>query len=147
MLALTASIAAGYVSNNSVPVEMIPDVINSIHSTLSGLSSTKEAQPEPVAPTPAVDPKRSVFPDYIVCLEDGKQLTMLKRHLHTAYGMTPDEYRKKWGLPGSYPMVAPKYAETRSQMAKEMGLGRSRTSAMLKKTTPARGRAGKARKA
>ena len=118
----TAEIVAAHVSNNSVTVQEMPDFIRTVHDSLAKLSgSPPEEKPEPKVPI-----RSSVRPDYIVCLEDGRKLKMLKRHLATAYGMTPQEYRKKWGLPDDYPMVAPKYAEQRSELAKRIGLGRQR---------------------
>ena len=121
LLALTADIVAAHVGRNSVPVEALPELIRSVHRSLLGTYSP----PTPVAekPNPAVPIKKSIFPDYIVCLEDGKKLKMLKRHLKTAYDMTPDQYRERWGLPQDYPMVAPNYAERRSTLAKQIGLG------------------------
>jgi predicted transcriptional regulator len=121
-LALTAQIVSAHVGHNSVTTDALPALITSVHAALKG---TGNASTETAAPLePAVPIKRSVFPDYIVCLEDGKKLKMLKRHLQTAYGMTPDQYRAKWGLPASYPLVAPNYAEHRSTLAKSIGLGR-----------------------
>jgi predicted transcriptional regulator len=120
---LTAEIVTAYVSNNPVPPSELSSLIASVHSALKSLSTAKvEAQPEPQQP--AVNPKRSVFPDYIICLEDGKKFKSLKRHLAAHHGMTPEEYRTKWNLPGDYPMVAPAYSEARSAMAKKMGLGK-----------------------
>ncbi len=120
MLSLTAEIVAAHVGNNSVPVNELPQLIADVHRALSNVGSAP-AQPE--RPTPAVPVKKSVTPDYIICLEDGKKLKMLKRHLKTAYNMTPEEYRERWGLPADYPMVAPNYAEHRSTLAKKIGLG------------------------
>ena len=120
---LTAEIVSAYVSNNPVPASEIPAFIASVHAALAGLTGTPQSESEP-AQKPAVNPKKSVFPDYIVCLEDGKKFKSLKRHLMTHYGMTPDEYRAKWNLPADYPMVAPSYAAARSELAKKMGLGR-----------------------
>lgn len=120
MLSLTAEIVAAHVGNNSVPVNELPQLIADVHRALSNVGSVP-AQPE--RPTPAVPVKKSVTPDYIICLEDGKKLKMLKRHLKTAYNMTPEEYRERWGLPADYPMVAPNYAEHRSTLAKKIGLG------------------------
>lgn len=122
LLALTSDIVSSHVANNSVAVNDLPQLIQNVFSTLSGLA-TPEAAPE-VRPEPAVPLRQSIKPDYIVCLEDGKKLKMLKRHLMTSYGMTPDDYRAKWGLPADYPMVAPNYAEARRQLAKSIGLGR-----------------------
>jgi len=120
LLELTTEIVVAHVSNNTLPVGDLPSLIQDVYKTLNGLG---EAPAAPEALRPAVPIKRSVFPDYIVCLENGKKLKMLKRHLKTAFDMTPEEYREKWGLPADYPMVAPKYAEHRSHLAKEIGLG------------------------
>jgi predicted transcriptional regulator len=125
LLALTADIVSSHVANNSVAVNDLPQLIQNVFTTLSGLS-TPTATPEPKQ-EPAVSIRQSIKPDYIVCLEDGKKLKMLKRHLMTSYGMTPDDYRAKWGLPADYPMVAPNYAESRRQLAKSIGLGTSRS--------------------
>ena len=125
LLALTADIVSSHVANNSVAVNDLPQLIQNVFATLAGLS-TPTAEPE-AKPEPAVSIRQSIKPDYIVCLEDGKKLKMLKRHLMTAYGMTPDDYRAKWGLPADYPMVAPNYAESRRQLAKSIGLGTSRS--------------------
>jgi len=119
-LELTTEIVASYVSNNSVSIGELPTVILEVYKTLTGLG-TQAAQPE--RPKPAVAIKKSVTPDFIICLEDGKQLKMLKRHLKTAYNMSPEEYRERWGLPADYPMVAPNYAKHRSALAKKIGLG------------------------
>jgi MucR family transcriptional regulator, transcriptional regulator of exopolysaccharide biosynthesis len=117
----TSSIVAAYVSNNSIETRDIPNLIQIIGGALL---SADQPVPEPQTEfVPAVNPKKSVFPDYVVCLEDGKQLKMLKRHLMTSYGLTPDEYRKKWSLPSDYPMTAPRYSAIRSGLAKEAGLG------------------------
>ncbi|RDI58669.1 MucR family transcriptional regulator [Microvirga subterranea] len=122
---LAADIVSAYVSNNSVPSGDLPSLINDIHSALLRVGGgTVEAPAE--APKPAVPVKKSVTPDYIVCLEDGKKFKSLKRHLRTQYNMTPEQYREKWGLPVDYPMVAPNYAKARSELAKEMGLGQQR---------------------
>ena len=122
LLELTSTIVAAHVSNNSVPTADLPGVIATVHETLAALGP-EEAAPKP---NPAVPIKQSVKPEYIVCLEDGKKLKMLKRHLKTAHGMTPDEYRQRWGLPKDYPIVAPNYAATRSKLAKKIGLGRKK---------------------
>jgi predicted transcriptional regulator len=122
---LTANIVSAYVSNNSVPTADIPNLISQVHSALKRVSGGHAAIPtEPLKP--AVSVKRSVTPEYIVCLEDGHKFKSLKRHLRTRYNMTPDQYREKWGLPPDYPMVAPNYAAARSQLAKQMGLGQQR---------------------
>lgn len=120
LVTLTADIVAAHVSNNSVAISDIPLIIRSVHDALAGLGAT--AVPE-VKQEPAVSIRSSVKPDYIVCLEDGKKLKMLRRHLMTAYDMTPDDYRAKWNLPKDYPMVAPNYAEKRRVLAKAIGLG------------------------
>ena len=122
LLDLTASIVSAHVANNSVAVGDVPKLIKDVYGTLATVSSEEEAEPE--RPEPAVSIKASIKPDYIVCLEDGKKLKMLKRHLMTHYGMTPEQYRTRWGLPSDYPMVAPNYAKQRSALAREIGLGR-----------------------
>jgi predicted transcriptional regulator len=125
VLRMAVEIVSAYVSNNSVASAQVSDVINTVFGSLSALNvQTTSAGGE--APKPAVSVRRSVTPEYIVCLEDGKQLKMLKRHLRAAYGLTPDEYRLKWGLPADYPMVAPNYAKQRSTFAKQIGLGRKK---------------------
>jgi predicted transcriptional regulator len=124
LLTLTADIVAAHVSNNSVAVNDLPNLIQNVHAALTGISQTSAA-PEP-KPEPKVSIRSSVKPDYIVCLEDGKRLKMLKRHLMTHYNMTPDQYRQKWGLSPDYPMVAPNYAEQRRTLAKSIGLGTKR---------------------
>ena len=123
MLELTTEIVAAHVANNPVPVADLPNLIQDVYRTLTAIGVPAE---EPERPKPAVPVKKSVFPDYIVCLEDGKKLKILKRHLKTAYNMTPEEYRERWGLQPDYPMVAPNYAERRSHLAKEIGLGTQR---------------------
>lgn len=126
LIEMTTTVVAAYLSNNTVASNQISEVIHTIHGALLGLSNGG-GEPEPEPLKPAVPIKRSVTPDYIVCLEDGKQLKMLKRHLRTTYNLTPDEYRVKWGLPADYPMVAPNYAQQRSDFAKKIGLGRQTT--------------------
>jgi len=123
LITLTADIVAAHVSNNSVAVNDLPQLISNVHGALSGLSGSTvpEAKQEP-----KVSVRSSIKPDYIVCLEDGKRLKMLKRHLMTHYQMTPDQYRQKWGLNSDYPMVAPNYAEQRRMLAKKIGLGTKR---------------------
>ena len=119
---LTANIVSAYLSNNPTPAAEIPNLISQVHSALLRVSSGRsEAPAEPAKP--AVSLKKSIAPDYLVCLEDGKRFKSLKRHLRTQYNMTPEQYREKWGLPADYPMVAPNYAVARSQLAKQMGLG------------------------
>ncbi len=121
LLRHTAQIVASFVSNNSVPASELPALIRAVSDAVGGIASPDAGRE---TPNPAVPVKKSVTPDYIICLEDGKKLKMLKRHLKTAYDMSPDEYRQRWGLPPSYPMVAPNYAKQRSKLAKKIGLGR-----------------------
>jgi predicted transcriptional regulator len=121
LLVLTTEIVAAHVSNNNVAVNDLPTLINQIYNSLANIG-TAPAAPA-TRPQPAISVKKSVQPDYIVCLEDGKKLKMLKRHLKTAYNMTPEAYRERWALPSDYPMVAPNYARQRSRLAKEIGLG------------------------
>lgn len=145
-LELTASIVSAYVSKNSVPVAGLPDLVASVHASLQKLAGSPEPEPTPL--TPAVPIKKSVTPDYIVSLEDGRKFKSLKRHLSAHYGMTPDEYRAKWNLPSDYPMVAPNYAATRSALAKTMGLGRKPGAKAAPKAKPATGaKRGRPRKA
>ena len=120
LLGLTTEIVAAHVANNSVAVADLPHLIQEVYRTLSTVGSVPVV---PERPQPAVPVKKSVTPDYIICLEDGKKLKMLKRHLKTAYNMSPEEYRERWGLPADYPMVAPNYAQHRSSLAKKIGLG------------------------
>jgi len=122
---LTAEIVSAYVSNNTVPAGEIPGLINQVHAALARVSGKPaEGYSEPLKP--AISVKKSITPEYIVCLEDGKKFKSLKRHLRTQYNMTPEQYREKWGLNADYPMVAPSYAAARSQLAKQMGLGQQR---------------------
>ena len=121
LLELTTEIVAAHLSNNTVAMGDIPDLIQQVFRTLSSVGGNGAAAPE--RPQPAVPIRKSVTPDYIVCLEDGKKLKMLKRHLKTAYNMSPEEYRERWGLAADYPMVAPNYAVQRSDLAKKIGLG------------------------
>lgn len=130
LITLTADIVAAHVSNNSVAVSDMALLISNVHQSLAGLTSQAAAPP----PEPAVSIKSSVKHDYVICLEDGKKLKMLKRHLMTHYGMTPEDYRAKWGLPADYPMVAPAYAEVRRTLAKKIGLGRKPGSGRKKKS-------------
>jgi len=123
LVELTADIAAAYLSANTVPAGDLPGLIQTIHQALSGVSSGAGAAPAAEPAKPAVPVKKSITPDYLISLEDGKKYKSLKRHLRTKYSMTPDEYRSKWGLPKDYPMVAPNYAKARSEMARSMGLG------------------------
>ena len=124
LLTLTADIVGAHVSNNSVTVNDLPILIQSVHQTLASISSGSSAPEEKAEPKVSI--RASIKPDYIVCLEDGKKQKMLKRHLMTSHGMTPSEYRAKWGLPADYPMVAPDYAEQRRTLAKSIGLGTKR---------------------
>ncbi|MFV0281125.1 MAG: MucR family transcriptional regulator [Rhodoblastus sp.] len=122
---LAADIVSAYVSNNSVPLVELPNVIRDVHLAL--MCVTERAAPVETEPLkPAVPVKKSITPDYIICLEDGKQFKSLKRHLRSQYNLSPDAYREKWGLPADYPMVAPNYAKARSNLAKQMGLGQQR---------------------
>jgi predicted transcriptional regulator len=127
---LAADIVSAYVSNNSVPVADIPSLISSVHRALNGMVEPAPATAEPLVP--AVSIKKSLTPDYLICLEDGKKFKSLKRHLRTTYDMTPEQYRAKWGLPRDYPMVAPNYAAARSELAKSMGLGQQRRKTVQK---------------
>jgi predicted transcriptional regulator len=125
LIDLAADIVSAYVSNNTVPASELPALIASVHRALGNTTGGPvEATAEPLKP--AVNPKKSVFPDYIVCLEDGKKFKSLKRHLRTHYNLSPEDYREKWGLAADYPMVAPNYAAARSALAKKMGLGQQR---------------------
>ncbi|MCG8547272.1 MAG: MucR family transcriptional regulator [Alphaproteobacteria bacterium] len=121
ILGLTSEIVAAHVSNNTVALSDLPGLIEQVFRTLASVGGTNGASAD--RPTPAVPIKKSITPDFIVCLEDGKKLKMLKRHLKTAYNMTPEEYRERWGLSPDYPMVAPNYAKQRSRLAKQIGLG------------------------
>ena len=132
LIELTADIASAYVSNNAVSAADLPSLIKNIHGALSGMG----VEPEPVeaAPKePAVPVRRSITPDYLICLEDGRKFKSLKRHLRTKYNMSPEEYRAKWNLPKDYPMVAPNYARARSELAKQMGLGQGGRQAARKR--------------
>lgn len=124
LLKLASDIIAAYVSNNPIPAAELPGMIRSVHATLGGLVSGA-AMEGSTSQKPAVPVKRSITPEYIVCLEDGKKLKMLKRYLRSNYGLTPEEYRSKWGLPADYPMTAPNYSAQRSDFAKKIGLGRT----------------------
>jgi predicted transcriptional regulator len=125
LIELTAEIISAYVSNNTVVAADLPGIIGEVHDALSR-ASQQPGQPEREEPRPAISVKKSVTPDYIICLEDGKKFKSLKRHLRTHYNLSPEEYREKWDLPHDYPMVAPNYAAARSQLAKQMGLGTRR---------------------
>ena len=126
---ITADIVAAFVSNNAVRASELPFLIEAVHGSLWKVTEVKAEEPAPEAKPPAVPVKKSITDDYLICLEDGKKFKSLKRHLSTAYGMTPDEYRAKWGLNRDYPMVAPAYASARSSLARQMGLGRKREDA------------------
>lgn len=132
LITLTSDIVAAHLSNNSVSVDDVPSLITNVYGALSSLGQAEEKEEE--RPEPAVSIRASIKPDYIVCLEDGKKLKMLKRHLMTHYNMTPDEYRQRWNLPADYPMVAPNYAEKRRELAKKIGLGRKPTARRGRKT-------------
>lgn len=134
LITLTSDIVAAHVSNNSVSVDDVPTLISNVYGALAGLGQPAEVVE--TMPEPAVSIRSSVKPDHIVCLEDGKKLKMLKRHLMTHYNLTPDQYRQRWNLPADYPMVAPNYAAKRRELAKKIGLGR--------KPGPRRGRKPKA---
>jgi predicted transcriptional regulator len=123
---MTAGIVAAYVGANSVPASDLPGLIQSVYRSLVTLDASNAPAPPPAELVPAVPPKKSITPDYLICLEDGKKFKSLKRHLRVRYGLSPEQYRTKWGLPVDYPMVAPNYAKARSELAKEMGLGQSR---------------------
>lgn len=146
LLNLTADIVSAHVANNSVSVADLPALVGNVHAALAGLGAAV-AGPDVAQQEPAVAVRRSVKPDYIVCLEDGKKLKMLKRHLMTHYQLTPDQYRAKWNLPADYPMVAPDYAEKRRALAKKIGLGRKPGSKAAPKSPPtAPKKAGRPRK-
>jgi predicted transcriptional regulator len=145
---LCADIVSAYVSNNSVPAADLPSLLNSVYAAL--MKTAQGQQEEPKAElTPAVSVRKSVTPDYIICLEDGKKFKSLKRHLRSTYDMTPEQYRTKWNLPADYPMVAPNYAKARSELAKTMGLGQQRkkgkapVEAVANDAAPAKGRRSK----
>ena len=125
LLRMTAEVVAAYVSNNTLPTTQLAEIINAVYGSLKALEG-QVTQPQSEPLKPAVPIRKSVTPEYLICLEDGKKLKMLKRHLKTAYNMTPDAYRRRWGLPPDYPMVAPNYAAARSELAKQMGLGQQR---------------------
>ncbi len=134
-IGLTASIISAYVGHNKVALEAVPGLIRTVHASLTGLTApllVAEAKPQPAVPV-----KKSVHPDFLICLEDGKRLKMLKRHLQTRYNMAPDDYRLKWGLPADYPMVAPNYARQRSALAKKIGLGHARLAVAVEVPPPA----------
>jgi predicted transcriptional regulator len=128
ILNATSLITASFLSRNEVRIDDLPGLIQTVHDALNQVSDPQPEQSSVAASAPrkepAVDPKESVFPDYIICLEDGRHLTTMKRHLKTSFGLTPEEYRRKWDLPNNYPMTAPNYSETRSRLAKTAGLGK-----------------------
>ena len=127
VLGMAANIVSSYVSHNALPADQIPELIKTVYTSLNSVQSPSgEAAEE--AQKPAVSVRRSITPDYIICLEDGKKLKILKRHLRTTYGMSPEDYRAKWNLPADYPMVAPNYAKQRSEFAKKIGRGRKKAS-------------------
>ncbi len=126
LVELTTDLVSAYVSNNPVPASDLPSLIEQVHQSLSNLATGVKAPPQEERLVPAVPIKKSITPDYLICLENGKKFKSLKRHLSSQHGMTPDEYRAKWSLPADYPMVAPGYAAARSQLAKDMGLGRKK---------------------
>ena len=140
-LILTTDIVSAYVSNNSVNAEKVPALIQEIHDTVKALAAGAAANAG--NQSPAVPIKKSVTPDHIICLEDGKKLKMLKRYIRTQYGLSPEEYRRKWGLPADYPMVAPNYAKRRSQFAKDIGLGKGAVRKVKAKTKTTKKRARK----
>ena len=142
ILNLAARIVTAYVAANPVEPDQLPELIRTVGQTLKTVGEPEQPEPEPLVP--AVNPKKSIFREYIVCLEDGKRLKMLKRHLKTSYNMTPDEYRRRWGLPQDYPMTAPSYAETRSTLAKRIGLGRKPESGATEEPKMSRAAAGPA---
>ncbi len=144
LLRLSADIVSAHVANNSVSVSGLPDFIRSVYAALSHAGSPSE--PIEATPAPAVPIKKSIFPSYLVCLEDGKKLKMLKRHLQSSYGMTPEQYRARWGLPATYPMVAPDYAAHRSELAKAIGLGRKAEPVEVTPPVPAKTRKPRAKK-
>ena len=128
LLRLTAKIVASYVGNNSLGADQVPEIVRTVSTALKQIEQGDNG-PDKTVGKPAVSIRRSVTPDYIICLEDGRKLKMLKRHLRTTFGLTPDEYRTRWGLPADYPMVAPNYAKRRSEFAKKIGLGQKRSEA------------------
>ena len=126
LVAMTAEIVAAYVSNNEIAIADMPQLVGSVYQSLNAQGKPAAFDVKQGRPDPAVSPKKSVFPDFIVCLEDGKKLKMLKRHIKTSYNLTPEQYRERWGLAADYPMVAPNYARQRSKLAKQIGLGTAR---------------------
>ncbi|OCC02162.1 MucR family transcriptional regulator [Labrys sp. WJW] len=140
---LTVDIVSAYVANNQVSSSSLSELIRSVHGRLSDLNTGRPIEPV-VAATPAVPIKKSVTPDYVICLEDGRKFKSLSRHLRSAYDMTPEQYREKWGLPADYPMVAPNYSAHRSRLAKELGLGQQ--GRQTKEKAPVRTARGRAKK-
>ena len=136
LLRMTADVVAAYVSNNTLPTTQLAEIISAVYTSLKSLE-TQVVEPVAEPLKPAVAIRKSITPDYLVCLEDGKKLKMLKRHLRSTYNMTPDEYRAKWGLSPDYPMVAPSYAEQRSEFAKKIGLGRGTGRQSARRSGPA----------
>ena len=132
IIEMTADIVSAFVGNNTVAAGDLPFLIQAVHGALAGMSGPVEA-PEPAAKEPAVPLKRSITPEFLICLEDGRKFKSLKRHLRTKYNMSPEDYRAKWGLPKDYPMVAPNYAKARSDLAKQMGLGQGGRQAARKR--------------
>src|SRR3954469_19577885 len=132
---LAADIVSAYVSNNSLPTSELPALLNSVHAALAATAKGQIQEPPPTL-VPAVSIKKSITPDFIVCLDDGKKFKSLKRHLRTTYGITPQEYRRKWGLPADYPMVAPNYSQSRSALAQAAGLGQNRRKAAAAEPAP-----------
>ena len=137
---MTADIVSAYVSNSSVPVADLPALIQQVHRALAEAANGAQPQPAPAAQSPAVPVKKSITPDHLVCLEDGRKFKSLKRHLRTKYDISPDQYRAKWNLPKDYPMVAPNYAAARSALAKEMGLGQGGRKPAAKPASASKGR-------
>ncbi|MEE2954862.1 MAG: MucR family transcriptional regulator [Pseudomonadota bacterium] len=133
LLEMTVEVVSSYVGNNTISATQIPDLINIVFGSLTTLK-TSDLKISTDPPKPSISIRRSIKPDYLICLEDGKKLKMLKRHLRASYGMTPDEYRSKWGLSPDYPMVAPNYAEQRSSFAKQIGLGRKKGEKLKRKS-------------
>lgn len=129
ILRMAVRVTAAYLGQNTLPAERIASVLADVHDSISRIAGAEQLQIEKPSRRPAVSVTKSVAPNYIVCLEDGRRMKMLKRHLKAAYGLTPEEYRQRWNLPSDYPMVAPRYAQQRSQFAKKMGLGKSRAGA------------------
>ena len=132
-LRMTSEMVSAYLNKNTLAVNQVPDLIRTVYATLTSLGSAPAAPIVAENTKPAVPVKKSITPEYIICLEDGRKLKMLKRHLRTTYNMTPEQYRTKWGLPADYPMVAPKYAEQRSAFAKKIGLGKGAVGRPAKK--------------